>query len=50
MIGELYGTMVAVRTNKDRIAQMPIDTKRPLLSDSQLEAIVVAADIQEVRR
>jgi hypothetical protein len=50
MVGELYATMVAVQTNKHRIAQMPIDTKRPLLSDSQLEAIVVAAYIQEVRR
>jgi len=50
MVGELYGTMVAVQTNKERIARMPATAKRPLLSDSRLEAIVVAAYLQEVRR
>jgi hypothetical protein len=50
MVGELYDRMVAVQTNKERIALMPATAKRPLLTDSQLEAVVVAAYLQEVRR
>jgi hypothetical protein len=50
MVGELYDTIVAVPANKRRIARMSSPDKRPLLSPSQLEAVVVAAYLQEVRR
>jgi hypothetical protein len=52
MIGELSGTMVAVQTYKQRIAQMSTTSKpQPsAISDSLREAIVVAAYLQEVRR
>jgi hypothetical protein len=50
MIGELSDTMVAVQGNKQRIAHMSTTSKRCVLSDSLLEAIVVAAYLQEVRR
>jgi hypothetical protein len=42
--------MVTVQANKKRIAPMSTTDKRPLLSPSQLEAIVVAAYLQEIRR
>jgi hypothetical protein len=42
--------MVAVQADKRRIARMSTTDKRPLISPSQLEAIVVAAYLQEVRR
>jgi hypothetical protein len=56
MIGELSDTMVAVQGNKQRIAQMSTTSKpsaiasKASVSDSLLEAIVVAAYLQEVRR
>jgi hypothetical protein len=50
MIGLLSDTMVAVQANKERIALMSGTDTRPLLSPSQLEAVVVAAYLQEVRR
>jgi hypothetical protein len=45
-----HDTMVTVPANKRRIAQMPATAKRPMLTDSQLEAVVVAAYLQEIRR
>jgi len=48
MVGKLSDTMVAVQADKERIAPMPATDKRPLISESQLEAIVVAAYLQEV--
>jgi hypothetical protein len=50
MIDEQYGTIVAVQANKMRIPQMPATAKRPVVSESLLEEIVLAAYIQEVRR
>ena len=50
MVGEQYDTMVAVLTDKMRIAHMTASSKRPALSDSLLEQIVVAAYLKEVRR
>jgi hypothetical protein len=50
MVGEQYDTMVAVQANNGRIAQMQATSKRPVLSDSLLEAVVLAAYLQEIRR
>jgi len=50
MIGKLSDTMVAVQADNERIAPVSSTDKRPPISPSQLEAVVVAAYLQEVRR